>query len=112
MIIIDNITSFDFINLRNDIYVFSKDENKILLPINKYIRNSFNLLENRNIIQKYFFEKENITNNKFILEFSSNYKNIELVFSNLIEKSDPKIMGGFRQYVLLIQLILMIIFLI
>ena len=52
MIIIDNITSFDFINLRNDIYVFSKDENKILLPINKYIRNSFNLLENRNIFLK------------------------------------------------------------
>ena len=42
MIIIENITSFDFKNLGNEIYVFSKDPDKILLPINKYIRNSFN----------------------------------------------------------------------
>jgi len=44
MIIIENNNPFDFKNLRNDIYVFSKDENKIILPINKYIRNSYNLL--------------------------------------------------------------------
>ena len=54
MIIIENINSSDLYNLKNDIYVISKDEDKILLPINKYIRNSFNLLEN-NINQKYFF---------------------------------------------------------
>ena len=85
-------------NLKNDIYVISKDEDKILLFINKYIRNSFNLLEN-NINQKYFFEKENITNNEFILEFSSNYEHIDLTFKNLIEKNKKKI-GGFEQYVL------------
>ena len=85
------------------IYVFSKDKNIILLPINKYIRNSFNLLDNENINQKYFFEKENITNNEFILEFSSNYENIELSFNNLIQKSNPKIIGGFKQYVLSIK---------
>ena len=71
---------------------------KILIFINKYIRNSFNLLEN-NINQKYFFEKENITNNEFILEFSSNYEHIDLTFKNLIEKNKKKI-GGFEQYVL------------
>ena len=98
MIIIENINSSDLYNLKNDIYVISKDEDKILLPINKYIRNSFNLLEN-NINQKYFFEKENITNNEFILEFSSNYENIDLTFKNLIEKN-KKIVGGFKQYVL------------
>ena len=76
----------------------------ILLPINKYIRNSFNLLENKTIIQKYFFEKENITN-KFILEFSSNYekKYIELTFNNLTNCSNRKIIGGFTQYILSIN---------
>ena len=76
----------------------------ILLPINKYIRNSFNLLENKTIIQKYFFEKDNITN-KFILEFSSNYKKnyIEIKFNNLTNCSNPKIIGGFTQYILSIN---------
>ena len=103
MIIIENNTHFDFKNLRNDIYVFSKDENKILLPINKYIRNSYNILENKNIIQKYFFEKENITNNEFLLEFSSNYENIELIFNNLTKNNIIKIIGGFKQYALSIS---------
>ena len=57
MIIIENINSSDLYNLKNDIYAISKDEDKILLPINKYIRNSFNLLEN-NINQKYFLKKK------------------------------------------------------
>ena len=104
MIIIENnITSFNFKNLRNDIYVFSKDENYILLPINKYIRNSFDLLENKDINQKYFFEKENIANNEFILEFSSNYKSIELEFNNKTNFSNPNIIGGFKQYILSIE---------
>jgi hypothetical protein len=103
MIIIENNIPFDFINLRNDIYVFSKDENKILLPINKYVRNSYNLLENKNISQKYFFEKENINNNEFLLEFSSNYENIELIFNDLTKKNTPKIIGGFKQYTLSIN---------
>ena len=103
MIIIENITSFNFKNLKNDIYVFSKDINKILLPINKYIRNSFNLLEDKNIYQKYYFEKENIINNEFILEFSSNYENIELTFNNITTNSTPKIIGGFKQYALSIN---------
>ena len=104
MIIIENITSFDFKNLRNEIYVFSKDPDKILLPINKYIRNSFNLLKNKNINQKYFFERENITtNNEFILEFSSNYENILLVFNNFTTNSTLEITEGFKQYVLSIN---------
>ena len=104
MIIIENNNPLDFENFRNDMYVFSKDKNMILLPINKYIRNSFNLLENKTIIQKYFFEKENITN-KFILEFSSNYekKYIELTFNNLTNCSNRKIIGGFTQYILSIN---------
>ena len=101
VIIIDKINSSELYNLKNDIYVISKNEDKILLPINKYIRNSFNLLEN-NINQKYYFEKENITNNEFILEFSSNYENIDLTFKNLIEKN-KKIIGGFKQYILSIN---------
>ena len=91
-------THFIFENLRNDIYAISKDENKILLPINKYIRYSFHLIGNNNISQNYFFEKDNITNNTFILEFSSNYENIELNFSNIIKSDSPKIIGGFKQY--------------
>ena len=102
MIIIENSIS-NFQNLSNDIYVISKDENYILLPINKYIRNSFNLIENKNITQKYFFEKGNITNNTFILEFSSNYKDIILSFNNLTNYSTPKIIGGFQQYILSIE---------
>ena len=104
MIIIENITSFDFKNLGNEIYVFSKDPDKILLPINKYIRNSFNWLKNKNINQKYFFERENITtNNEFILEFSSNYENILLVFNNFTTNSTLEITEGFKQYVLSIN---------
>ena len=99
MIIIENINS---INLRNDIYVFSKDQNYILLPKNKYIRSSF-LIENKNITQKYYFEKENITNNKLILEFSSNYENIELSFNDYINYNNPEINGGFKRYVLSIN---------
>ena len=55
MIIIKNNNPFEFETFRNDMYVFSKDKNMIVLPINKYIRNSFNLLENKIIIQTYFF---------------------------------------------------------
>ena len=100
MIIFENITS---INLRNDIYVFSKEENYILLPINRYIRSSFNLIENKSIAQKYFFDKENIPNNKLILEFSSNYEKIDLEFNNLTNNGSPKIAGGFKQYVISIN---------
>jgi hypothetical protein len=105
MIVIKNNNPSDIENFRNNIYVFSKDMNNILLPINKYIRNSFNLLENRTITQKYFFEKENITSDKFILEFSSNYedKNIELTFSNLTNYNAPNKIGGFKQYILSIN---------
>ena len=95
------LTSFEFNNFYNDIYVFFKDENKILLPINRYIRNSFKLLENNTIIQKYFFEKENISD-KFILEFSSNYESTELKFNNLTTFTN-KAIGGFKQYILSIN---------
>ena len=103
MIIIENITSFYFKNLENDIYVFSKDKNNILLPINKYIRYSFTLLENKNIIQKYFFEKEKINNTEFIIEFSSNYDNIELIFNDLTYYNTTEIIGGFMKYYLSID---------
>ena len=102
VIIIDTIKPFEFENLSNKIYVFSKDKNYILLPINRYIRNSFNLLENKTIIQRYFFEKEKIIN-KFILEFSSNYENFELKFNNLTNYSTRKKIGGFIQYILSIK---------
>jgi len=98
MIIIENINSNDLDNLVSDIFVISKDKNKILLPINKYIRNSFNLLED-SINQKYFFEKDNLSNSEFILEFSSNYENINLTFINLIVKKMETI-GGFKRYIL------------
>jgi len=97
------IKPFEFENLSNEIYVFSKDQNFILIPINRYIRNSFNLLEKKTIIQKYYFEKENIISNKFILEFSSNYENFELKFNNLTHFSNPIKIGGFIQYILSIN---------
>ena len=103
MITIENITSFDFIDIKKEIYVFSIDKNYVLLPINQYIRNSFNLLENKNIIQKYFFEKEKISNKEFILEFSSNYDSIELIFNDLTNYSTPEIIGGFKKYYLSIE---------
>ena len=103
MIKIEIINSFDFKNLEYEIYVFPKDKNFILLPINKYIRYSFNLLENKNIFQKYFFEKEKIKNKEFILEFSSNYDNIELIFNDLTNYNILKIIGGFKKYILSID---------
>ena len=103
MIKIEGYTSFNFIDIKEDIYVFSKDKNYILLPINQYIRNSFNLLGKKNIIQKYFFEKQKISNQVFILEFSSNYDNIELIFNDLTNYSTPEIIGGFKKYNLSIE---------
>ena len=80
IIIIENTSPFEFKNIKNDIYIFSKDENKIFLPKNKYIKLSFNILENKIITQKYYLEIENITN-KFILEYSSNYEFINFLDS-------------------------------
>ena len=88
--------------MANDIYVISKDENNIILPINKYIRNSFNLLVKLSF-KIFFFEKENITNNEFILEFSSNYENIEIAFNDLINCSNTEIIVKFKKYILSIN---------
>ena len=78
--IISNISMFT--------YVASKNTSLFSIPINQYISGSFNLTNNKIQSQRYYInEVQNRESNDFIIEFSSNYKYVELVFSNSIKKS-------------------------
>ena len=71
-------------NIPFDIYPISKDNPDSSLIINKYVSGLFNLTKNINKSQKYYINEynEQNSNNNYIIEFSSNYKNIELSFNN------------------------------
>ena len=89
-------------------YINPKNNSFYKIPINKYIRGSFNLLNNSEIQgQIYYIQideekganiEENIEENIYILEFSSNYKNIKLLFNNEFNYYNKKIYNGFQQY--------------
>ena len=72
-----------------EIHAISKDDSNYLsIPFNKYISGKFRLT-NQSQSQKYYFNFINdtqISDENFIIEFSSNYKNINLTFGNNITK--------------------------
>ena len=70
------------------------------IPMNKYISGSFDLLINNTIqSQKYYIQDvKNAKNNSYIIDFSSNYQNIELIFSDNINCLKTIIIGGVIKY--------------
>ena len=80
-----------------EINSISKYKKGFLLPLNKYIINSFDLLKEKSITEKYYFENLQNNTNKYILEYSSNYKNIDIQF-NQISPAETKKIGGVVQY--------------
>ena len=77
----------DILEFSVDIFIDFKNESKFFLQKNKYIRGAFNLFNERKIQNKTFYirledEGEGKTNDIYILEFSSNFKNIKPIFNN------------------------------
>ena len=85
-----------------EMQVNTKEENNIL-PFNKYIRGSFSLLKNNTQNQNYviYIDSDELKYYKdyyYILEFSSNNKNIELVFNDNFKYNMTEINGGIYRY--------------
>ena len=80
----------------------SKDDSQLSIPINKYISGSFYLNKRRKKSQKYYIQDiyDNDFGNNFIIEFSSNYKNMELIYNESIIKcmKNKENEGGFQKY--------------
>jgi hypothetical protein len=91
--------SFNNDDFSLDINVIPKNDSKTFLINNKYTQSSFNLLNKTSEIQKYFIDKENVGEDKFYLELSSNYEDVYLEFNN-INNHGEKIFGGVKQYCL------------
>ena len=85
-----------------EINVIPKNDNQTFLMMNKYIQSSFKLT-NKNLYQEYFLDKEIIKGKKFYIELSSNSENTDLIFNNNKIKPKIKIIGGIKQYNLLIS---------
>ena len=80
------------------IYSISKNSLQTELPINVYISGSFDLTKNKTQSQRYYIQDFDTTQN-IIIEFSSNYKNIELKFNNNTKENNaPKTEGGKTKY--------------
>ena len=102
LIIIDKNKDFDFFDISFEMHISSKDSIECSIPINKYIYGSFNL-KNSNQSQRYYINDEqngHIPCNDYIIEFSSNYKDIELLFNNPLKEYDKIINGGIYKYFL------------
>ena len=86
-------------NITTRIYVTSKNDSLFSIPINKYISGSFDLTNDKNQTQRYYINGvQNSSSSDFIIEFSSNYKYIGLIFSNSIKKNSEKRIGGIQRY--------------
>ena len=88
------------IEISSEIFVESRFEK--ILEKNKYFRGYFNLLNN-NIIQNITYiiqisKEKNINNKIYILEFSSNFKYIEIIFNDDFNYYDKRINGGVQQF--------------
>ena len=77
-------------------YAFSKNDlNYLSIPFNKYISGRLSL-KNLDQSQKYYFNFINdtqISDKSFIIEFSSNYKDINLELGNKIKAENNTISG-------------------
>ena len=94
----------------NDLYTqFSVEaivnsKNETYLFLNKYMRSSFNLLDNNTIYSKNFYiTDKNWNKDIYTIVFSSNYKNIEIKFSDSIIIHDIKKDGNIEKYFISMQ---------
>ena len=83
----------------------SKNISQNILQKNQYIRGSFNLFSNKTIQNKTIFiqieeneDNNNLNNTNYYLEFSSNFKDIKLIFNNDFNYSFAKPIKGATQY--------------
>ena len=87
-----------------EIFIDTKNESQFILQKNKYIRGSFNLLNEEAIQNKTMYiqfeqeEKNDSLNNTYIIEFSSNYQIIKPIFNNDFDYFDIKNIGGIQYY--------------
>ena len=85
-----------------DIFATSKNASQFSMPINKYISGSFNLELMNHPIQEqryYIYDSQNSSSDEYIIEFSSNYKNIDIVFGDCINETNTNIAnGGIKKY--------------
>ena len=87
-----------------EIFIDTKNESQFILQKNKYIRGSFNLLNEETIQSKTMYiqfekeEKNDILKNTYIIEFSSNYQIIKPIFNNDFNYYDIKDIGGIQYY--------------
>ena len=93
------INSMNSLQCSLEVNPYSKNTSYSSISINKYISGSFDLLINKTIqSQKYYIHDNKDENNTYIVDFSSNYKNIELIFSDTIECIKTIIIGGVIKY--------------
>ena len=94
-------------NITVEILTNSKNNSQNPMPINKYIKGYFNLLNNKQQIQsqKYFFQNnDKDLSDNYTIEFSSNYKDIELIFNNDTIKCNNIVkIKGFQKYYITIN---------
>ena len=98
---IDLLVTENYVNCDKD----EKSENKIL--INKYISGTLNpLSEESKLIERYKVSENELSDQPFIFEFSSNYKNIEInIFSNNSNQIinldyEKRVQNGIQEYIL------------
>ena len=96
-------------NIPFDIYPTLKDNYESVIVVNKYISGSFNLTKNISQSQKYYINDDEynklIPNQNYIIEFSSNYENIEITFNNskIEEYKNTTKYGGIQQYFIFVD---------
>ena len=82
-------------NVTFDIYSSSKNAFPSSMPLNKYISGSFDLKKGLIQSQKYYInDAQNSSSNQYYIEFSSNYKFLELKLSKNIDSDETTTFGG------------------
>ena len=86
-------------NITMDIYASSKDAFPFSMPLNKYISGSFDLLSDKILSQRYYInDVQNSSSKEYFIEFSSNYKHLDLVLSEYINSIERIDVAGIRKY--------------
>ena len=103
LIVIKSIDEIMDTTLSLDLLVSSKNSSYSSIPNNKYISGCFNLLTKKQIqSQKYYIQNDVGKNeiDNYIIDFSSNYENIELKFNdNIMNYTKVKNKGFIKYYI-------------
>ena len=82
-----------------DIFATSKNASQFSMPINTYISGSFDLTKGPIQMQRYYInDAQDSSSDEFIVEFSSNYINININFSDFITLNSSMNNGGIRKF--------------